>query len=57
VVVTEVKAAKFKEAGIDDPGEHSKDKAIRVTGTVSLEEKRPRVEADDPGQMRAVEQK
>jgi hypothetical protein len=57
VVVTRVGAAKFKEAGIDDPAEHFKDKTIRVTGTVLLKEERMRIEVDDPRQIRVVEKK
>src|SRR6516164_1818880 len=44
VVVTKTGAAKFKEAGVDDPAVHFKDKTIRVTGTVIIKEERPRIE-------------
>ena len=57
VVVTRAGAAKFKEAGVDDPAVHFKDKTIRVTGTVILKEERPRIEVDDPKQIETVEKK
>jgi hypothetical protein len=57
VVVTRAGAAKFKEAGIDDPAGHFKGKTIRVTGTVILKEERPRIEVEDPKQIEAVEKK
>jgi DNA/RNA endonuclease YhcR with UshA esterase domain len=57
VVVTRTGAAKFKKAGIDDPAGHFKGKTIRVTGTVILKEKRPRIEVDDPAQIRVIEKK
>jgi DNA/RNA endonuclease YhcR with UshA esterase domain len=56
VVVTRAGAEKFKEAGIDDPAAHFKGKVIRVTGTVILKEKRPRIEVDDPRQIRVVKE-
>jgi hypothetical protein len=55
VVVTKAGAAKFKEAGVDDPAVHFKDKTIRVKGTVILKEERPRIEVDDPKQIQIVE--
>ena len=55
VVVTKAAAAKFKEAGVDDPAVHFKDKTIRVRGTVVMKEERPRIEVDDPKQIRIVE--
>jgi thiosulfate/3-mercaptopyruvate sulfurtransferase len=54
VVVTRVGAAKLKEAGIDDPAGDFKGKTIRVTGTVILKEKRPRIEVDDARQIEVV---
>ena len=41
VVINADGAAKFKEAGVEDPAAHFKGKTIRVTGTVVLYEKRP----------------
>ncbi len=57
VVVTRAGAAKFKEAGVDDPAEHFRGKTIRVTGTVIIKEERPRIEVDDPNQIKLVEKK
>ena len=57
IVVTKAGAAKFKEAGVDDPAVHFKDKTIRVTGTVIIKEERPRIEVDDPKQIQIVEKK
>jgi hypothetical protein len=54
IVVTTTGAAKFKEAGIDDPAVPFKDKTIRVKGTVILKESRPRIEVDDPVQIQIV---
>src|SRR5215468_2765822 len=55
IVITKGGAAKFKEAGVDDPAVHFKDKTIRVKGTVILKEKRPRIEVSDPKQIQLVE--
>lgn len=57
VVVTEEGAGKFKDAGIDDPAEHFRGKTIRVTGKVIRKDDRPRIEIDDPKDIRIVEQK
>ena len=57
IVVTKTGAAKFKEAGVDDPAVHFKDKTIRVKGTIIIKEKRPRIEVDDPKQIQIVEKK
>jgi hypothetical protein len=54
IVITLDGAAKFKEAGIDEPAGHFKDKTIRVTGTVTLKENRPRIEVNDPKQIEEV---
>ncbi len=54
VVVTKAGAAKFKEAGVDDPAVHFKGKTIRVTGTVIIKEGRPRIEVDDPKRIEIV---
>src|SRR5262245_32537422 len=55
VVVTRAGAAKFKEAGVDDPAVHFKGKTIRVKGKVILKEERPRIEVTDPKQIRVIE--
>jgi hypothetical protein len=57
IVVTKIGAAKFKEAGVDDPAVHFKDKTIRVTGTVIIKEERPRIEVEDSKQIQIVEKK
>src|SRR5262249_24629948 len=57
IVINLAGAAKFKEAGIADPAEHFKGKTIRVTGTVTRENDRPRIVVDDPKQIRIVETK
>ena len=57
IVVTKTGAAKFKDAGVDDPAVHFKDKTIRVKGTVIIKEDRPRIEVDDPKQIQIVEKK
>jgi DNA/RNA endonuclease YhcR with UshA esterase domain len=57
IVVTKDGAAKFKQAGVDDPAEHFKDKTIRVTGTVIIKMDRPRIEVDDPKQIEIVKGK
>ena len=54
IVITEGCAAKYKNAGIDEPAGHFKDKTILVTGTVTLKEKRPRIEVNDPKQIEEV---
>jgi hypothetical protein len=55
IIITRTGAAKFKAAGVDDPAVHFRDKTIRVTGTVIIKEKRPRIEVDDPKQIHIVE--
>jgi hypothetical protein len=57
VVITEEGAGKFKDAGIDDPAEHFRDKTIRVTGTVIRKDDRPRIEISDPKAIRAIDPK
>lgn len=57
VVITEEGAGKFKEGGIDDPAAHFRDKTIRVTGTVTLKEDRPRIEIKDPKAIQLIEAK
>jgi hypothetical protein len=57
VVITRTGAAKLKEAGIDDPAGHFKDKTIRATGLVKLVQDIPRIEINDAKQIRIVEPK
>jgi hypothetical protein len=55
VVITKKGAASLKEAGIDSPTEHYKDKKIRATGTVKEVDKIPRIEIDEAKQIRLVD--
>jgi len=55
VVITKTGAAKLKEAGIDDPANHYRDKTIRATGEVKLVDDRPRIEIDAANQIRIVD--
>ncbi len=55
IVITKDGAAKFKEAGVDDPAEHFKGKTIRVKGKVIIKEERPRIEVENPKQIEIVE--
>ena len=57
VTVTGSGAARFKEAGVNDPAVHFKDQTIRVTGTVIIKEKRTRIEVDEPKQIQIVDKK
>jgi hypothetical protein len=57
VVISAAGAAKFKDAGIDDPAAHFKGKTIRVTGTITVQENRPRIVVEDPRQIRVVAKK
>jgi hypothetical protein len=55
VVITKTGAASLKEAGIDNPAEHFKDKKIRATGTVKEVDKVPRIEIDNAKQIRRAD--
>lgn len=55
LIVTAAGAARFKQAGIDDPAEHFQGKTLRVRGVVVLKEGRPYIEVDDLGQIEIVE--
>ena len=57
VVISYDHAAKFQEAGIDDPAEYYKGKTIRVTGKVIEEDDQVRIRVDDPKQIKMVEPK
>src|SRR5262249_32863202 len=52
VVITRTGAAKLKEAGIDNPAEHFRDKTIRATGKVKVVQDVPRIEIDAADQIR-----
>ncbi len=54
IVITKTGAAAFAKAGIREPAVHFKGKTIRVTGTVIIKEKRPRIEVEDPKQIEIV---
>jgi hypothetical protein len=56
VVITKAGAASLKEAGIDNPAEHFKDKKVRATGTVKEVDKVPRIEIDDARQIKIADQ-
>jgi hypothetical protein len=56
-VIDTTGAAKFKEAGIDDPAAHFKGKTVRVRGTVTRVDERPRIVVSDLKQLRVVEPK
>jgi hypothetical protein len=55
VVITKAGAASLKDAGIENPAEHFKDKKIRATGTVKEVDKVPRIEIDDAKQIKLAE--
>ena len=57
VVISYDHAAKFQEAGIDDPSEYYKGKTIQVTGKVIKEDDEVRIRVDDPKQIKLVEPK
>jgi hypothetical protein len=54
-VINEEGASRFKEAGVDDPAAHFKGKTIRVTGTMTRVDDRPRIVVSDPKQIKLVE--
>jgi hypothetical protein len=55
VVITKAGAKSLKDAGINRPAEHFKQKKIRATGTVKEVDKVPRIEIDDAKQIKLVE--
>lgn len=56
-VINRAGAVKFKEAGIANPAEHFLGKTIRVSGTVTLKDERPRILVEEPKQIVIVEKK
>ena len=54
VAVTESGKGRFKEAKVDDPAGHFKGKTIRVSGVVTVKDKQPQIEVDDPSQIEVV---
>jgi hypothetical protein len=57
IVITEDGASKFKDSGVEDPAAHFRGKTIRVTGTVTLKDERPRIEVSDPKAIKLIEAK
>lgn len=55
IVITKSAAARFKEAGVNDPAAHFKGKTIQVQGAVIIKDNRPRIEVEDPKQIQIVE--
>jgi DNA/RNA endonuclease YhcR with UshA esterase domain len=55
VVITRAGAVKFKAIHIEDPAQYFRGKKIRVTGVVTEKEKHPRIEVNDPKQIRLAE--
>jgi len=55
VIINKTGAAALAKAGIKDPAAHFKDKTIRVTGTVTEEDKKFRLVVEDPKQIEIVE--
>lgn len=47
---------KYKKAGIENPTEYYKNKTIEVTGTVVLFEKKPRIAAAEPTQIKVIKE-
>jgi hypothetical protein len=54
VAVTEAGKGQFREAKIDDPAGLVKGKTIRVSGVVTVRDKQPQIEVDDPNQIAVV---
>ena len=48
---------KFQKAGIDNPAEYFKGKTVRVSGTVTLFEKKPRIAVTEPEQITVIKKK
>ena len=57
IVISKTGAAAFAKAFVEEPAGHFKGKTIRVTGTVIIKEKRPRIEVEDPKQIEIVKPK
>jgi hypothetical protein len=54
VAVTDSGRRNFKEASIYDPANHFKSHLIRVSGVVTLNNGRLRIDVDDPGQIEVL---
>jgi DNA/RNA endonuclease YhcR with UshA esterase domain len=57
VFINKEGVAKLKEAKIEDPTAHYKNKTIRVTGTVKLYRDKPEIIVEKADQIQVVEQK
>jgi hypothetical protein len=57
VIITKAGAAAFAKAGVKDPASHFKGRTIRVSGTISVMDKKVRLVVDDPKQIEVVEKK
>jgi DNA/RNA endonuclease YhcR with UshA esterase domain len=57
IIINVAGAAKFQDAGVEDPAEHFKGKTIRVTGVVTKENEKFRIIVEDPKQIRIVDKK
>jgi hypothetical protein len=55
VVISYDHAEKFKNAGIDNPAEYYMGKKLRVTGKVIAENDQVRIRADDPAQIKIMD--
>jgi hypothetical protein len=56
VVISYDHAEKFKKAGIDNPANYCMGKKLRVTGKVIAENNQVRIRADDPAQIKIVDE-
>jgi hypothetical protein len=56
VVISYDHAEKFKKAGIDNPADYYMGKKLRVTGKVIAENDQVRIRADDPAQIKIVDE-
>jgi hypothetical protein len=54
VAVTEAGKGRFRQVNIDDPPAHFKGKTIRVTGSVTVKDKQPQIEVNDPEQIQIM---
>ncbi len=55
VVISYDHAEKFKKAGIDNPADYYMGKKLRVTGKVIAENDQVQIRADDPAQIKIVD--
>jgi DNA/RNA endonuclease YhcR with UshA esterase domain len=55
VAITDTGKVKYREVKIDDPAGYFKGKTIRVSGVVTVKDKQPQIEVDDPNQIAVVQ--